>query len=232
MPKYENGVIYKLCHCNDLENENIYIGSTTNFRTRKNVHKYNCNNKNRKEYNSPVYQFIRNNGEWDQWKMIPIEKYPCNGKEELEIRERYHIELLKSKLNKQMPTRTKKQYCEDNKEIISEKNKQYFNANKEKIAEKHKEYYENNKKIILEHNKKYRENNKKIILEKQKKYREANRETRAEYDKKRYEDNKEIINEKKKEKIVCNNCGCEVRKDTLSRHQKTNKCKNYNITIE
>jgi len=172
MPKYENGVIYKLCHCNDLENENIYIGSTTNFRTRKNKHKSNCNNENRKEYNYSIYEYIRSNGGWSEWKMIPIEKYPCNGKEELEIRERYHIELLKSKLNKNIPTRTKKQYRNDNKEIILEKKKLYFNANKE------------------------------------------------------------IINEKRREKIKCNHCGSEIRKDSLSRHKKSNKCKNYNITIE
>ena len=39
MPIYQNSIIYKLCHCSDLENENIYIGSTTNFRNRKNGHK-------------------------------------------------------------------------------------------------------------------------------------------------------------------------------------------------
>lgn len=172
MPKYKNGVIYKLCHCNDLENENIYIGSTTNFRTRKNNHKKCCNNENCEEYNRLVYQFIRNNGGWSEWKMIPIEKYPCNGKEELKIRERYYIEFFKSKLNKQMPSRTKKQYRNDNKEIILEKKKLYFNANKE------------------------------------------------------------IISEKRKEKVICNHCCSEIRKDSLSRHKKSNKCKNYNITIE
>jgi len=194
MPKYENSIIYKLCHQNDLENNNIYIGSTTNFRTRKNVHKYNCNNENRKEYNYSIYEYIRSNGGWSEWKMIPIEKYPCNGKEELEIRERYHIELLKSKLNKQMPTRTKKQYCEDNKEIISEKKKQYFNANK------------------------------KILLEKQKEYREQNKEYKKEKAKQYYENNKQIILEKAKEKAICDHCGCELNKSSLKKHQQSKKC--------
>ena len=56
--------------------------------------------------------------------------------------------------------------------------------------------------------------------------------TRKEY----YEANKEIINKKKKEysskKVICDHCGCELRKDSLNKHQKTNKCKNYNITKE
>jgi len=236
MPKYENGVIYKLCHCNDLENENIYIGSTTNFRSRKYQHKTSCNNEKDKKYNRLVYQFIRNNGGWSEWKMIPIEKYPCNGKEELEIRENYHIQLLKSKLNKQIPTRTRKEYYESNKEIFAEKAKQYRQNNKKKIAEKKKESYENNKQIILEKQKQYHNVNREIILEKQKKYYEANKEKAKQYKKTHYQNNKEILLEKQKqygkEKIICDHCGCEVRKDGLNRHKKTNKCKNYNITKE
>jgi len=191
MPKYENSVIYKLCHCNDLENENIYIGSTTNFRSRKSEHKSNCNNENKIEYNRLLYQYIRNNGDWDEWQMIPIEKYPCNGKEELKIRERYHIELLKSKLNKQIPTRTKKEYYESNKDILNEKRKEYYEANKENI---------------LKQKKQYRENNRQMIAEKKEQY--------------------------AKQKIICDHCNSEIRKDSLNRHQKTNKCKNYNITKE
>jgi len=126
MPKYENGIIYKLCHCNDLENENIYIGSTTNFRSRKCEHKYNCNNETNDKYYAFVYQFIRNNGGWDQWRMIPIEKYPCNDRKELEVRERYHIELLNSNLNKNFPTGYNKLYQNANKEKIAENKKKKF----------------------------------------------------------------------------------------------------------
>jgi len=194
MPKYENSIIYKLCHCNDLENENIYIGSTTNFRIRKNRHKNSCNNEKDKKYNYPVYQFIRENGGWDEWQMIPIEVYPCNNINELEIRERYRIELLKSKLNKVIPTRTKKEHYEANKEQILEKHKQYKIKNKEKILEIHKKYYEDNKQIINEKDKKY------------------------------YEDNKQIINEKRKQKVICDHCGSEITKGHLKRHQKSKKC--------
>jgi len=213
MPKYENSIIYKLCHQNDLENNNIYIGSTTNFRTRKNNHKFNCNNENNKKYNYPVYQFIRNNGDWSEWKMIPIEKYPCNGKEELKIRERYYIEFFKSKLNKQMPSRSQKEYIENNKDKKTQYDKKRYENNKEIILEQKKQYYKNNKEIIAEKSKEYRNANIKKIKEKHKKY---------------YEANKEILNEK----IICNNCRSEITKRCLNRHQKSNKCKNYNITIE
>lgn len=150
MPLYENGIIYKLCHCNDLENNNIYVGSTTNFRMRKSQHKNDCNNENSKKYNRYLYDFIRNNGNWDEWQMIPIEVFPCNDKKELEVRERYHIELLKPNLNKYIPTRTKKEHYEYNKEQILKTQKQYNNVNKEKILDYKKEYREANKEQILE----------------------------------------------------------------------------------
>ena len=219
MPKYENSVIYKLCHYNDLENENIYIGSTTNFRSRKNKHKSDCNNENSKSYNLFVYQFIRDNGGWDEWQMIPIEIYPCNSNNELGIRERYHIELLKSKLNKVIPTRTDKEWVNDNKEKKSEYSKRYYDNNREKIAERDKKHYEANKEIILEKKKEYYEVNKQIKLEKAKNYYENNKEKKIKYQRQ--------YNNANREKIKCDHCGSEIRKDYLKIHQNTKKCKNY-----
>ena len=141
MPIYQNSIIYKLCHCNDLENENIYIGSTSNFRTRKRRHKLRTTNKDTHGYNVFVYQFIRDNGGWDEWQMIPIEVFPCNDKKELEVRERHHIELLKPKLNQVIPTRTQKEYKIENEQKIKEINKNYYQKTKE----------ERNKKIICEY---------------------------------------------------------------------------------
>ena len=138
MPIYQNSIIYKLCHQNDLENKNIYVGSTTNFRNRKCQHKTNCNNENNKLYNYFVYQFIRKNGGWDEWQMIPIEVFPCNDKKELQVKERHHIEILKPKLNKQIPTRNKAEYYEDNIEKIKEYQKEYYNDNINKIKEQQK----------------------------------------------------------------------------------------------
>jgi len=116
MPKYENSVIYKIKHNEDYDDNDIYVGSTSNFKNRKNQHKTTCNNEKSKKYDYPVYQYIRDNGNWDNFVMIPIEQYSCNNKDELVIRERYHIDLLRPALNKYIPTRTKKEYYEDNKE--------------------------------------------------------------------------------------------------------------------
>ena len=197
MPLYQNSVIYKLKNNLDYDDNNIYVGSTTNFRLRKNQHKNCCNNEKSKYYNFNVYQFIRENGGWDNWVMIPIEQYPCNSKEEKLIRERHHIDILRPILNIVKPGRTPKERYNDDKEKILEKRKEYYEYNKEKIKEKSKEYYEANK-------------NKKI-------------EKSNEY----YEDNKEKVLERFKEKAICDHCGCEVLKYGLNRHQKTKKCINF-----
>ena len=154
MTFYEKSIIYKIKHNEDYDDNNIYIGSTSNFKNRKYCHKSNCNNEKSNKYNYTVYQYIRANGNWEQFVMIPIEQYPCNNKEELVIRERHHIDLLRPILNIQLPTRTKKEHYEDNKEKIAEYDKKRYEANKEQIIEYKKQYYKANKEQITERTKK------------------------------------------------------------------------------
>ena len=116
---YSKSIIYKLCCKNPLITD-IYIGSTTNFRNRKYNHKTSCNNNSQKnkKYNSNLYKFIRDNGGFENFDMIMIEEYSCENKKQLETRERYYIDLLKSKLNKNIPTRTLQEHYNDNKNKI------------------------------------------------------------------------------------------------------------------
>jgi len=209
MPNYNLGCIYKIKHNEDYDDENIYIGSTCNLIRRRCKHKTSCNNENSVEYNKPLYQYIRENGGWDNWIMIKIHDYKCNYKSELEIEERRMIDLLKPKLNKYIPTRSQKEYREANKEVIAEKMKEYYEVNKEVIIEKVKEYREANKEVLLEKAREYKKENKEVLAEKNKEY---------------YETNKEVIVEKRKEKCKCDNCGAEIRKHDLQRHKRTQKC--------
>ena len=163
MPKteidYSNTVIYKLC-CKNPEIKEIYIGHTTNFIKRKHGHKKCCCNSNSKNHNLYVYQFIRENGGWDNWSMIQIEIYNCKNKIEASIRERYWIETLNSTLNSVNPFAS-----------IEEKKQQkqnWYNENKNEILEKSKENYQENKEAKLEYQKQYAEENKEHIAEKQK----------------------------------------------------------------
>ncbi len=65
----KNYVFYKIC---SDDCDETYVGSTANFKSRKTEHKRSCNNENRKSYNFKIYQAIRANGGWDNFKMIQI----------------------------------------------------------------------------------------------------------------------------------------------------------------
>ena len=85
MPKtiidYSKTIIYKIV-CNDLNITDLYVGHTTQFTKRKCGHKSKCNNLNSKSYNLIIYKTIRDNGGWENWSMIEIEKYNCNDSNE------------------------------------------------------------------------------------------------------------------------------------------------------
>ena len=204
-----NYVIYKIV-CDDVP-EFVYIGSTTNFTQRKKCHKNKCNNDNGKRtYNMKVYSTIRENGGWDNWRMVII-----NECEEGITKTQAHIieEEFRVKLNGSLNSYK----CFTTKEKNKEERKEYAEKNKEKISEQKKEYREQNKVKILEQKKEYYERNK----EKKKEYYERNKEKKKEY----YERNKEKkkeYRENNKEKITCE-CGCKICKLTLLRHQKTKK---------
>ena len=93
---YQNTVIYKIC-CDDIND--FYIGSTTDFTKRKNYHKSACNNEGSKAHNLKVYQTIRANGGWDNWRMVEIERYPCNNRQEAHMREEQIRMALNATLN-------------------------------------------------------------------------------------------------------------------------------------
>ena len=195
---YSKNVIYKI-QCKNTDVNDIYIGHTTCYYQRYRLHKSNCNNESAKGYNYKIYKIIRENGGWENWNMIIIEKYPCNNVNEAKERERYWIEKESSKLNVSIPNRSKKEYSQlyriIHKEELAEKAKEYRENNKDKI----KEYLEYNKEKISFQKQDWYEANKDDILEKAKEHYEANKEQKLEYQKQYAEEHKEEIAEKQKE---------------------------------
>jgi hypothetical protein len=145
--------IYKIV-CDDLP-EYIYVGSTKVFRSRKCKHKHNCNNGNTEK----LYTTIRENGGWDNWRMVIIEECGEISFTEARIREEENRMKLKANLNMKKCHRTE----EELKEYKKEYKKEYHEANKEELKEYKKEWYETNKEKIIEHNKDYHETNKEKI---------------------------------------------------------------------
>jgi len=123
MPDYSKIVIYKI-FCKDSNITDVYIGSTINFKRRKIEHKSRCYNENNKKYYFKIYQYIRENGGWDNFEIVIIEKYPCDNIKQVTEREGYWIKELKATLNKQIAGRTYKEYYQDNENKRKEYNKQ------------------------------------------------------------------------------------------------------------
>tara|TARA_R110000823_G_C15699471_1_gene476302 strand:+ start:159 stop:659 length:501 start_codon:yes stop_codon:yes gene_type:complete len=127
-------VIYKIV-CDDLP-DYVYVGSTSAFRQRKAQHKSDCNNETCKTHNIKLYKIIRDNGDWDNWRMMII-----NECEEGISKTQAHIieEEFRVKLNANMNSNKcylTKDEVHANRIVNDAK---YRNNNKELISEKVKE---------------------------------------------------------------------------------------------
>ena len=146
--------IYKL-ECKNLEEcEEFYVGSTYNWKTRKQSHKDDCNNPNSEKHNQLKYKKIREYGGWDNWDMIELEK--CNiiiqtDEEAHKIEERWRNEtgatlnMKKSYLGKEGKKAYQKDYTADwrskNKERKKENDKIYREEHAEEIKAKKNEKF-------------------------------------------------------------------------------------------
>ena len=155
--KYQRGKIYKII---SNHTDKIYIGSTTEPTLARRLTGHTQNYKSYLAGNDRYvssYELLQH----PDYKIILIESYPCNSKDELLSREQFHIDLAGEGCVNRFKAFTgltkqeyKKQYDAENKEIIAEYKKQYNQENKEIIAERtkryNKQYHVKNKEIIAE----------------------------------------------------------------------------------
>jgi len=93
--------------------------------------------------NIKLYKFVSDNGGWSHFKIILIEDYPCERKEQLLVREQYYKETLKASLNdkncfgidKERIEKYQKQFYEQHIDELKQQMKQYYNENKDKIKQ-------------------------------------------------------------------------------------------------
>ena len=102
MPDYTKTVIYKI-ECKDPNITKTYGGHSTNLIKRRARHKTTCNNPNNKGYNYYVYQFIRENGGWENWQIVWQYDYPCASKKEATLEETKYVKQEKCELNSVIP---------------------------------------------------------------------------------------------------------------------------------
>jgi len=208
---YNNGKIYKIV-CNVTGK--CYIGSTVvptlaqrmwNHRSTYKKWKNDGDNHNLKPCKSVE---VLDGGDYN---IILVENYPCNSKDELLMRERFHIENTNC-VNSCCPIRTederieqKKQYTELYKPYKVLYDKAYNLEHKEKKNQQSKEYYENNKEKVKQYSRDWYSENKDRLKDIKKDY---------------YEKKKEANKERLYKKTVCE-CGVEYTFCNRARHFKS-----------
>ncbi len=136
------GIIYMI-KCKDENIKDCYIGSTFNLDVRKSHHKSNCNNVNKKSYNFKVYKFIRENGNWENFKVDKLLEVEVNDKKEIKEFENEQCNLLQPSLNCNKPLITI--------DLLTY-HREYYNT---KYKDYHKKRYEDKKDEYQERNRKF-----------------------------------------------------------------------------
>lgn len=100
----------------------FYVGSTYKLSSRKSHHKKNCTNKRSKLYWTKLYQFIRNNGGWDNFEFEHLYTSSFETKEKRLIEEQAILNILNPPLNSNSACKTIKDYVFDVDSIMSKLN--------------------------------------------------------------------------------------------------------------
>ena len=145
-------------------------------------------------------RMIKHKSSYKHWKIGDNKRYMAS----CDLFEKYNIENCKIILIETYPCNSNDELLQRethyiqsmkclNKRVSHCTRQEYYQKHKEKLIEKTKEYYIQNKEKVKEMNKKYRE------------------------------ENKETLNSKKRENKITCLCGCTVRMDGLTNHQRSKK---------
>jgi hypothetical protein len=159
---YSKSIIYKIACKDELVNF-TYIGSTTCKYNRFAQHKSDCNNIKSPRYKLPMYEFIRNNGNWNNFVILLVEEFCCENKRQLEQREQYWKDLYVDNIEKQ--SSFKRAFLSP--EQKAELNKKYYQDNKEEIKKQKRDEYAKDKSYKQKY---YQENKTRILLNAKEKY--------------------------------------------------------------
>ena len=170
MPKtiidYSNTIIYKIT-CYDPNINDIYVGHTTNFVQRKHAHKM-CSANNSNKYKCKLYEVIRKNGGWENWKMEIVDFFNCENHLEARKREQEYFISLKATLNSIEPLPSYNQHIsitpnekknDKNSELLNQSDKKQssflcekcsFRCCKQSIYNKHLETFKHKRRTHIQ----------------------------------------------------------------------------------
>ena len=126
---FTNSIIYHIRHIESKEV--VYVGSTTKFSQRKTSHKYRCNDKEARQFTTPIYCHIRDNGGFDYFEVIPIKSLKLENKTQLLIAEQEEMDKHQNLANRQKAHTT----IEERNEHHKKYDKLYYLEHKEIIKE-------------------------------------------------------------------------------------------------
>jgi hypothetical protein len=193
MNKYQDGKIYRI-----IGGDKVYVGSTTHtINERYSKHKSCYNSFQKGNYGKCMAFDIFDEFGVDACSIELVEDYPCSSKRDLEERERHWIQTLEC-VNKVVPTRTDKEYYQDNRDARLESTKQYRDSHKDELQKYQKEYRDSHKEYIAEKNKEWRDANREELLQKKKEYYERTKDIDIEARKKRQREAQQRYRDKKK----------------------------------
>ena len=192
MPDFANGKIYKITH-----GDETYYGSTAlTLKKRMSLHKSSFKKwKDGTANNCKSFTLFDKYG-FDNCPIELVEAYPCETKKDLIIREDWYIKTMDcinknaAYTSKEEVKEQKRQHHLDHKEEHNEQSRQWYQDNKEEAKEQKRQWYQDHREEALDNRHQH------------------------------YQANKEVINEKRKEKIVCE-CGRTVCKDGIADHRKS-----------
>ena len=183
---------YKWIHISKDLTELCYVGSTANLSNRKRNHKNCCNNPNHKSHNILLYKTMRENGGFDNFKMVILGTAEQLTKREAEaVEEEYRIKE-QSTLNMKRCFRTDEQkkqaniehsrnYYQDHKAELIKKSTEYNSTHKEQKKQSDKKYHQLNKEKRNEYTKQYLQDNAEILkIQRRIKYLEDKKARKAE----------------------------------------------------
>mgnify|MGYP000153071760 FL=1 len=138
MVNYSNGKIYKII---DFSNDNFYVGSTTQerlcSRLAEHVGDLKCYMRGTKYKYCASMEIIIN----ENYKIFLLETYPCNSKDELNMKEQEHMDKLRcdKMVNKRNAYVSKEdllikiaKFRKDNPDFVRNRDKGYYHKHKDK----------------------------------------------------------------------------------------------------
>ena len=112
MADYSATIIYTI-RCKNPSITDLYVGHTTDFVKRRSAHRQAS-----LTYGNKLYEMIRNNGGWENWKMEIIHHFSCKNANEAREKEQEYYVALGATLNSIEPQRDKTAQTKPIKNII------------------------------------------------------------------------------------------------------------------